>query len=240
MFAYHLHRVRIPRLLVIGAGLACVVWIGFRAGGTEVGEGFGLWGMGRYWAVITPCLLFFLVPMLDRLWHKNSLMLGWRLGQVGGARAGIDGLLNFLAGYLVYATFVVVLGIFPAIRMSDAESSVVLVTVAGPLIGGYMVLMAGHIMAYWMNLQIMRFLTVMLLAILDAINELPTVVWSLSGTSHLVRQAGVWHSSLLGGDPMTAVTVDPAFLVSRAAVCGILTSVFVVAAGRAGRSSRRV
>jgi hypothetical protein len=193
--------------------------------------------------VTTPCLLFFLVPMLDHLWHKNSLMLGWRLGQVGAARAGVDGLLNFLAGYLVYAAFIVVLGILPVIRMSGsgaAGSTVVLVAVAGPLIGGYMVLMSGHIVAYWMNLRIMRFVTVMLLAVLDAINQLPAVVLSLSGTSRLVRQAGVWHPSLMGGDPVTAVTVDSAFVVSRAAVCVILTVAFVVVAARAGRSSRDV
>ncbi|GAA0978685.1 hypothetical protein GCM10009555_042120 [Acrocarpospora macrocephala] len=227
MIAHHLRATVQARWLLVAAVLGWVVWICFRPGGTEIGAGFGLWGLGRLWAVTAPILVFLVVPLLDRLWHPARLARDWELAQVGGLRAGLDGLANFLAGYAVYAAFVAGLSVVAAARMNLLP--VLLVTAVGPLTGGFIVLALGHLVGVWWRAPIARYVTVLLLAVLDAVNQVPAILLSLSGTSRQARVAGVWEPALRGTDPSPALRVDQGFLATRLGLAACLAVLLVLA-----------
>nr|WP_062339414.1 hypothetical protein [Herbidospora sakaeratensis] len=237
MFAFHLRGMHPGWLVFTGAVLGLALWIGFGGGGaTEIGADFGTWGLARLYAVCVPVLLFVLTPLLERVWGVTGLRRTWRLAQLGGGRAAVDGLAGFLAGYAVYAAVVLVLAGYALVRMGlDAPSvgTVAVVTAAGPLAGGFLVLASGQLAAMWLSTPAARFAVVVLLVVLDATNQLPAAALSVSGTSLLAEGAGVWGPPLVGAEPPAAVvSVDGAFAATRVALGTALLAVMAVGCAR--------
>jgi hypothetical protein len=239
---FHLARAARPRLLIAMTVVGWVLWVGFRPGGTEVGPGFGLWGTGRLYALTTPIALVALVPLLATVWSQRRLTYAWHLVGASPLRRGRDQLANFASGYLVFAGLMLACTVFAVARMQHEGRpwlpTLLVILTVGPLAGGYITLAVAYIVAAIARLDVLRIVTVAFLAGLDAVNQLPLVALSLSGTSDSVNRAGYWSAPLRG--EMTTIQPDPDFTLVRLALVAVTSlAVFAVAAAtRPGQADR--
>ncbi|MER5262005.1 hypothetical protein ABTZ99_07995 [Actinosynnema sp. NPDC002837] len=213
-------------MLVVLAAVTPMIWIGFRSGGTEVGDGLlGLRGIGRYWTVLTPIVLAVTVPLLGRAWRRRRQQVNWMLAPAGPATTSRDTLWNFVAGYLAYAALVLVCSCYLLVRVDAAATplvAVAVVTVVGPLMGGYTTLALGYVLGELTGQEAIRIVVVVVLAILDAVNYVPSAL-SASGTGRTVEEAGGWEPALDNG-PITTVAWPTADSVGTRAALVIVTS----------------
>jgi hypothetical protein len=237
MFAYHLRRVRYPRLLFVLLVVAAFVWLGFRPGGTELGDTFGLRGAARYWALLTPIVVLLVTPMLDGLWDDARLQRNWRLAQVGAGRARIDRYLNFLTGFAVCVGVLLTCAGYAAVRLQPGAVSylnLATVLLVGPIAGVYSTLLAAYAVGWTTASGPARFAVVAGAALLDITNQLPTPLLSLSGTTRVAAGHGAW-SPLLDGSELDAVVAPTTwYWVCRLGGCVVLT-VIVLAMRPANR-----
>lgn len=228
MFSYHLRRIRYPRMLFLLLVVAAFGWLGFRPGGTELGDTFGLRGAARYWALLTPVVVLLLTPMLDDLWDDTRLQRNWRLAQVGAGRARIDRYVNFLTGFGVCAGVLLVCAGYAAVRLQPGAVSylnLATILLVGPVAGVYATLLAAYAVGWAAASGAARFAVVAVAALLDITNQLPIPVLSLSGTTRVAAGHGAW-TPLLNGSELAAV-VAPAtwYWLSRLGGCVVLTVV---------------
>ncbi|MFI6296261.1 hypothetical protein ACIBEJ_32025 [Nonomuraea sp. NPDC050790] len=193
MIGHHLRRAVGARYLLALLPAGWLTWVGFRPGGTEVGDAFGPWGLARYWAVVTALLAVAVVPLLGPLWQERRLRAGWRLAAASPWAVGKDRFRVFLAGFLVYAAAVVVCALFVGRRLYGAGDwlpSLLVVTAVGPLLGGYVLLACCYaINSRWGPAPAIGLAVVM--GSLDLANVLPAVL-SLSGTGDVARMSAAW------------------------------------------------
>ncbi|MBB5079537.1 hypothetical protein [Nonomuraea endophytica] len=193
MIGYHLRRAARARYLLALLPAGWLTWIGFRLGGTEVGDEFGPWGLARYWAIVTALLAAGLVPLLGPLWQEERLRAGWRLAAATPSAVSKDRLRVFLAGFLVYAAGIVVCALFVGGRLYGAAAwlpSLLVVTAVGPLLGGYVLLACCYaINSRWGPAPAIGLAIVM--GSLDLANVLPAVL-SVSGTGDVARLSASW------------------------------------------------
>jgi hypothetical protein len=218
-------------LLIAVAAVGWMLWLGFRRGGTEVGFGFGLWGLGRMYTVLTPILLVTLIPLLGTGWDQPSLVAAWRLTGASPATVVRDRLANVLGGYCVFAAVVLACAGYAAARTAGAPGwlpTLVVVTVAGPLCGGYIAMALSYAAGIGSGVAALRIVVAVVLAGLDALNRLPWAALSLSGTSDAVRRAGGWTPPLRGDSVTGAVAGDAGFILSRLLLV-VLATIAVVA-----------
>ncbi|MDI1459682.1 hypothetical protein QEZ54_01750 [Catellatospora sp. KI3] len=182
--------------------------------------------------MMTPIVLVGLVAVLSRLWHDDDLRSNWLLSGADRPAVVKDTYRNFGAGFLVYAGFVVCLGVFAAFRLSDTPGwslPLLTITVVGPLSGGYIVLAAAYAVARVAGGAAARTAVVTILVSLDAINQLPWLPLSASATSLAANRALIWGASLKN---LTFAEVAPStgFVVARIVlVVGATLSVALVA-----------
>jgi hypothetical protein len=241
MFSYHLRKVRYPRLAFVVALFAAFIWLGFRPGGTEMGDIFGLLGIARYWAVLAPPLAMTLVPMLGCVWQRDQLHANWRLAQASGPRMRLDRLLNFLAGYSVYAVLLLLCATYAATRLEPGAVSyanLAVITVVGPLAGGYAILLSGYLVGVVTGSVAARVVVVLVMGLLDVVNQLPAAVLSLSGTSLLVARTSAWDPRLAGDELAQLLVPSAAFGVGRLVLCLLLTLALIAVRGNAGQRPR--
>jgi hypothetical protein len=234
---YHLRRAAQPRLLIPLLIMAGMLQLGFTAGGTEVGDRFGPWGVARLYAVMTPLLLVSLVAVLSRLWHDRDLEDNWLLSGAGRVAVVKDTYRNFLAGFLVYAAFVAALAVFAAFRLADTAAwsmPLLIVTAVGPLSGGYAVLGIAYAVARTLGGAVARSAVVIFLVSLDVINQLPWLPLSASATSLAANRALVWGVSLKG-ETFVDVVPSTAFILARVVLVVVTTVAVALAALRVHR-----
>jgi hypothetical protein len=238
---YHLRHFAPVRLAIVAAVLAPVLWIGFRNGGTEVGARLTVRAIGRYWTVLTPVVVVVLVPLLGTVWRLRTMQRAWLLAQPSRLTMVRDGLANFLAGCLPFAAVIAVLGGYLAAQVDRTTASLVtvgLVTVFGPLAGGYLTLAAGYLAGLWTASSGVRVAVVILLAVLDATSWLPFTVLSVSGTAAPVVRAGSWTTSNFRSDSGHVVGPGPGFLALRVIVCAVLTALIAASIWRQSRDAQ--
>jgi hypothetical protein len=239
MLTFHLGRIALPRLAVVAAAAAAMLWIGFRPGGTEVGYEFGVWGIARFWVVMTPIVIVLLVPMLGRLWQIQRLLDSWALSRPSTLRAIADSLFTFWAGFLVYLAFTAILAAFAATQVKHIPAvydNLAIMTLTGPILGGYWTLAAAYAAGLRYRSAALRIGIVAFIAVVDATNQLPFTVTSLSGTSAMTSKHGAWQPNLFDAQDSEVVRPTVSFLVARLALCVISTLAVMLQARRLNRS----
>ena len=227
MFYYHLRKIRYPRLLFLMSTVGAFVWLGFRPGGTEVGDNFGSYGVARYWALITPMVLLLITPMVAGIWDGNRLEKNWRLAQAEGRRARADRFSNFLTGFFVCAVILIVFGFFVLARLEPvpgAYGTYIVVLLVGPLAGTYSAMAFGYVCGLITRSPAVRLAAIAAAALMDIVNLVPTPILSLSGTTRVAAHTDAWMPSLTSTELSGLVVPSTWFLAGRAILCVVLTT----------------
>ncbi|MFD0885966.1 hypothetical protein ACFQ08_15565 [Streptosporangium algeriense] len=231
IITYHLRRLRHPRLLLAAVPAGWLTWIGFRPGGsgTEVGDVFGPWGLARYWALVAPLLAAVVVPLVTSAWRESRARSNWSLAGADPSQVAADRYRVFLSGYLVYCAGITLGALFVAGQLGATPGwlpALLVVTAAGPLLGGYTVLALCYVAGTAGGAAASIALT-LVVAVLDLTNTHPWAALSLSGTGDLTLLAGSWNLSFEEPGFASLPLPSPSFIVTRlllacAATLGVL------------------
>ncbi|WP_327091380.1 hypothetical protein OIE66_12260 [Nonomuraea sp. NBC_01738] len=224
MIGFHLRKAIGPRLILALVPVAWLTWVGFQpVTGTEVGDSFGPWGLGRYWAIIAPIAAAAVVPLVDAAWREDRLRAGWRLAAASGWAIARDRLRALLAGFAAYGCVIAAGTVFVALRLPGP--AVAVVTVIGPLLGGYTALC----LAYAAGVRggtAARITVILLAAVLDLANALPTPLLSISGTGDVA--AASWSP---GFEQAGAAPLPVAGFLAGRVLLAVAATVLVMVSG---------
>lgn len=233
MLTYHLHHAVRPRLILVFLAAGWLSWVGFRPGGTELGYDFGWFGVVRYWMVIAPFVLLLLTPLVGSAWDVRRLRADWTLASASRRSASLDGYRSFLAVFLVYAGFVVGGGVFLALRgepTGTTFASLAVLTVVGPMVGGYTLLAAGYVAEALSSLAVTRITLVTIMIIFELLGQLPA---ALSVSGFLLTDTGVsgWNLTFADTSFVEVPAAPTGYLLIRCLLAVVATAAVLAVGG---------
>jgi hypothetical protein len=221
-----------PRLLLVLAVIAWLTTIGFTTGGTETGDQFGWYGIVRYWMVIAPILLLLLSPLVGAAWNPPLLRATWRLANASPVHMALDRYRNFCAVFLVYAGALLMCCAFLVARIERSPlwlATLVILTVAGPLAGGYLFLGLGYAAEMLTGSAAVRVGLIALAAPVELAGQAPWPALTVSGFT--LGDSGVpqWPMSFLEQDLTNVPTPSASYVGVRALALLVATGAVLVA-----------